>query len=146
MKIKIINGPNLNMLQYREVSHYPQMSLTEIKQLTETIVLNKQLELVWEQSNNEAEIVEFIQASISDKTEALIINPGAYSHTSIAITDALKLLIIPKIEVHLSHIHHREDYRRQLLTSQAVDTIMCGLGEITYAVAIEAICLLNRNK
>jgi 3-dehydroquinate dehydratase-2 len=130
----VINGPNLNLLGNRENNLYGNLSLKELEQYT-----NKRLEGVkteWKQSNIEGELVEFIQGAAQKNYKAVIINPGAYSHTSVAILDALRSLTIPVIEVHLSQIYQRESYRRSLLTAGAASVIMSGLGKDAYYLAI----------
>jgi 3-dehydroquinate dehydratase II len=139
-KIKIINGPNLNMLGNREPEVYGALTLDEIKKSTEKQILKKNIActLDWYQSNIEGEIVTEIQKTSLAKYDALIINPAAYSHTSIAILDALRLLKIPIIEVHLTNIHGREEIRQTMLTAKAASIIMGGLGKNTYLVAVLA--------
>jgi len=134
-KILIVNGPNLNMLGKREPNVYGTDSLEEIALWTES-KLGSQVELLWFQSNIEGEIVERIQKAFNEDWHALIINPGGYSHTSVAIHDALKILEIPIIEVHLSQIYKREEFRHTMLTAKAATAIMTGLGKQSYYVAI----------
>lgn len=137
-KILIINGPNLNMLGIREPEIYGDDSLDDVIQWTELKVKNKAL-LTWFQSNIEGEIVERIQKAFLEKFDALVINPGGYSHTSVAIHDALKTLKIPIVEVHLSQIYQREEFRHTLLTAKAASAIMSGLGKQSYYMAIHAL-------
>ena len=134
-KILIINGPNLNMLGLREPEIYGHESLDDIIQFTEK-KFNGQVQLEWYQSNIEGEIVTKIQETLQDKVDALVINPGGYAHTSVAIHDALKILKIPVIEVHLSQIYRREEFRHTLLTAKAATAIMSGLGKQSYYFAI----------
>lgn len=136
-KFLIINGPNLNMLGKREPHVYGTLSLDEIKQFTDTKLKGK-ADLEWFQSNLEGEIVTKIQMASSSNFDALIINPGGYAHTSVAIHDALKILKIPIIEVHLSQVYQREDFRHTLLTAKAATAIMSGLGKQTYYVAVSS--------
>lgn len=135
-KIAIINGPNLNMLGKRERDIYGNDSLQDIIDFTESKFKQTDLVLEWFQSNIEGEIVEKIQELSSGDYDALIINPAAYSHTSVAIYDALKLLKIPIVEVHLSNIHAREEFRQTMLTAKAASIIMGGLGKTVYYHAI----------
>ena len=134
-KFLIINGPNLNMLGQREPEVYGTESLLDLQKWT-----NENLKSVaqndWFQSNLEGEIVDRIQKAHSENYDALIINPGGYAHTSVAIHDALKILKIPVIEVHLSQIYQREEFRHTLLTAKAATAIMSGLGRKSYYVAI----------
>ncbi len=133
--IFIINGPNLNMLGDREAEHYGGNSLEEIINYTEEKLVEKNVKLEWWQSNSESKIIEKIHEIHSLNYDALIINPAAYSHTSIAILDALKILKIPVVEVHLSNTYARESYRHSMLTAQAASIIMGGLGKNAYYFA-----------
>lgn len=137
-KILIINGPNLNMLGKREPEVYGTDSLDDIAKWTEK-KLNGAADLEWYQSNVEGEIVSRIQAAHSQNYDALVINPGGYAHTSVAIHDALKILKIPVIEVHLSQVYKREEFRHTLLTAKAASAIMSGLGKQSYYVAIQSL-------
>ncbi len=136
-KILIINGPNLNMLGKREPEVYGTDSLADIAKWTDEKLKGK-AQLEWFQSNVEGEIVSRIQQAHSEKYDALIINPGGYAHTSVAIHDALKILKIPVIEVHLSQVYQREEFRHTLLTAKACSAIMSGLGKQSYYVAISS--------
>ena len=135
-KYLIINCPNLNMVGTREPEKYGSKTLEQIKTYTKNQLSSHDVELEWYQSNIEGEIVDRIQHFINEDFEALIINPGAYSHTSIAIFDALKILKRPIIEVHLTNIHSREEFRQTLLTGKAASKIMCGLGQDAYFLAV----------
>jgi len=145
MKILIINGPNLNMLGEREPNVYGTKTLSDIEKETAQKITQKNLQIEWYQSNIEGEIVSKIQAAFKDGTEALIINPGGYAHTSVALHDALKILKIPVIEVHLSQVYQREAFRHNLLTAKACTAIMSGLGTDTYYLAICAILNIKGN-
>jgi len=140
-KILIINGPNLNLLGNREKNFYGDTSLEKIKQLCESTCLSKNLICDFYQSNHEGELIEKIQ-SVSNGYEGIIINPAAYTHTSIALLDALRTTTKPKIEIHISNIYAREDYRKQSITSEAVNGVICGFGENSYFLAIEAMAKL----
>jgi 3-dehydroquinate dehydratase-2 len=137
-KIIIINGPNLNILGKREPKIYGSESLEEISRWTDEKVKTKAI-TVWFQSNIEGEIIERIQSIPKENFDALVINPGGYSHTSIAILDALKVLEIPIIEVHLSQVYKREEFRHTLLTAKAASAIMSGLGKKSYYLAIHSL-------
>lgn len=141
MKFKIINGPNLNLLGNRENSIYGDMSLSDLEIYTNK-QLNNKAQLDWWQSNSETEIIEEIHSLVNTDYDALIINPAAYSHTSIAILDALRVLKIPVIEVHLTNVYSRETFRHSLLTAQAASIIMSGLGKDSYYYA--ALSQLNK--
>lgn len=134
----IINGPNLNMLGVREPEIYGSLSLGEIQEFTEKQLINDAVEMEWFQSNIEGEIVTKIHEAIKKMYTALIINPGAYGHTSIAIYDALKMLKCPVIEVHLSNTQRREEFRQTKLTAKASTIIMEGLGKMTYFIAVKS--------
>ena len=137
-KILIINGPNLNLLGNREKTYYGDTTLEKIKIICEEHSKKNQLECFFYQSNHEGEIIEKIQL-VDKEFDGIIINPAAYTHTSIAILDALRTTSKPKIEVHISNIYAREDYRRKSITSEAVNGVICGFGENGYILAIDAI-------
>jgi 3-dehydroquinate dehydratase-2 len=141
MKTKIfliINGPNLNMLGTREPEIYGHESLEDIQKYTESQLDMSHLKIEWYQSNIEGELVEKIQkASIDKNLDVIIINPAAYSHTSVAILDALMLIKIPIIEVHITNTHRRESFRQRKLTAKASTIIMEGLGKSAYLMAIK---------
>ncbi len=137
-KFLILNGPNLNMLGKREPGIYGTLTLEEIIKYTEESLVNKNCECRWFQSNIEGEIVTKIQESLREDFTALVINPGAYSHTSVAILDALQMIKIPIIEVHLSNTHRREEFRQTKLTAKASTIIMEGLGKNAYLMAIQS--------
>jgi 3-dehydroquinate dehydratase-2 len=136
-KILIINGPNLNMLGTREPEIYGTDSLEDLKKLTESKLTGK-VTLDWYQSNIEGELISRVQKAHFENYDALIINPGGYAHTSVALYDALKILKIPIIEVHLSQLYKREDFRHTLLTAKAATAIMGGFGNQTYYIAINS--------
>ena len=136
-KILIINGPNLNMLGTREPEIYGTDSLDDLKKLTESKLTGK-VTLDWYQSNIEGELISRVQKAHFENYDALIINPGGYAHTSVALYDALKILKIPIIEVHLSQLYKREDFRHTLLTAKAATAIMGGFGNQTYYIAINS--------
>ena len=137
-KIIIINGPNLNLLGNREKNIYGEISMDEIEKQSRKKCEKLNLELFFCQSNNEGEIISFIQ-SAEEKYDGLIINPAAFTHTSVALLDALRALSKPKIEIHLSNIYNREEYRRKSITSEGVNGLICGFGCWSYILAIEAI-------
>jgi 3-dehydroquinate dehydratase-2 len=137
-RVLIINGPNLNMLGKREPEVYGTESLEDLQRWT-AAKLGAAAETTWYQSNIEGEIVDRIQAAHAESFDALVINPGAYAHTSVAIHDALKILKIPIIEVHLSQVYKREQFRHTLLTAKAATAIMSGLGKQSYYIAIRSL-------
>jgi len=133
MKIIVINGPNLNLLDKRPSEMYGNFSLSEIEKIVTGRFPNHQFEFF--HSNHEGELIEKIQSA--DSTfEGLIINPGGYSHTSVAIKDALELCAIPKVEVHLSNLAIREDFRNVMLTASSCNGYISGFREKGYLAAI----------
>ena len=135
-KILVINGPNLNLLGTREPEIYGDMTLDDIARYTEGKLANFDVQIEWFQSNIEGEIVSKIQEAGQAGLKALVINPAAYSHTSVAILDALKMLSIPVIEVHLSNTNLREEFRKNKLTAQASTSLLEGFGKDGYYLAI----------
>lgn len=138
MKILIINGPNLNLLGTREPAIYGSETLIDIEDYLKESISHTQTQLEFYQSNIEGELVNKIQ-SVNNNFDGLIINPAAYSHTSIAMHDALKTLNIPVIEVHLSNTHAREEFRQQLITAKAANAVIAGLGKEGYSFALNYI-------
>ena len=132
MKILVINGPNLNMISKRDEIKYSTFNIEQIIALLEKEF--PRIEFTSFQSNIEGEIVTKVQETELGY-DGLIINPGAYSHTSIAIMDALEICKIPKIEVHLSHLANREDYRQNLLTAKSTNGYISGFKENSYLAA-----------
>ena len=137
-KIIVINGPNLNLLGEREKEKYGNVSLKDIENKCVKFGSDNGLQIAFKQSNIEGEIVELIQSSRSNYS-GLIINGAGYTHTSVAILDALKVLTIPIIELHITNIYNREEFRHKSLISQAATGIICGFGVEGYIMAIEAI-------
>ncbi len=138
-KFLIINGPNLNMLSKRQPEVYGSDSLDEIIKYTEEKVRTENISLEWFQSNIEGEIITRIQEAYeSGHYFCVIINPAGYTHTSVAIYDALLLLKCPIIEVHLTNTNKREEFRQSKLTSKAASAIIEGLGKNSYLVAIKS--------
>lgn len=141
MKILVINGPNLNMLGVREPEIYGRDTLKDIQDYTSQMVtkFGVKIEFEWFQSNGEKEIAERIQSLIGSEIEGLIINPGALSHTSIVLLDALGILKIPIIEVHLSNTNRREEFRKTKITAQSSTGVIEGLGKKVYYLAALAL-------
>lgn len=136
--IMIINGPNLNLLGQREPHIYGTTTLLEIEAQCAAHARTHGLDTDFRQSNHEGELVDWIQHARSH-CAGIIINAGAYTHTSVAIHDALKALSIPIIEVHLSNPHAREAFRHQSFISPLARAVICGLGARGYVVAIDAL-------
>lgn len=137
MRILILNGPNLNLLGEREPAIYGRTTLRDIEETCRARAAAADATVDFRQSNAEGELIDWIHAA-RHEADALIINAGAYSHTSIAILDALLALSIPVIEVHLSNIFRREPFRHHSHVSLAATGLICGLGAHGYALAIDA--------
>ena len=137
MKLAIINGPNINMLGHREIEHYGQITYDELLEQINVNIPDIFDCVDYFHSNNEGELITFIQNITLEHYDALIINPGAYSHYSYAIYDALLIFAGYKIEVHLSDINNRDEFRKKLVTGQACHTIISGLGVNSYLKALK---------
>lgn len=135
MKIVVIQGPNLNMLGHRDPRIYGNVKLEQIHQNLETIAKQNKFEIDFFQSNFEGEIVDKIQECIGE-ADGILINPAAYSHTSIAIADAISLVGIPVVEVHLSNIFARDEFRKTSLTAAVSAGVICGLGAFGYHMGL----------
>ncbi len=138
MKIAVIQGPNLNMLGVREQHIYGPMTLDEIHTQLENAASQNNIELEFFQSNLEGELVDKIQECLGT-IDGILINPAAYSHTSIAITDALKAVSLPVVEVHISNIYHREEFRQKSITASASTGVVTGFGAFGYHMGLMAI-------
>jgi len=136
MKILIIHGPNLNLLGTRESDIYGTKTIDEINDSLKELAAELDTEIVIEQSNHEGEIVDLIQAASS--YSALLINPAAYTHTSIAIRDAIAAVEIPAVEVHLSNIHKREEFRQKSLIAPVATGQISGFGPEGYLLGLRA--------
>lgn len=137
-KILVVHGPNLNLLGDRETQHYGKDTLAAIDQRLGEAARHAGFEAVSFQSNAEAELIGRIQAAKSDQTAFIIINPAAFTHTSVALRDALAAVRIPFIEVHLSNIHAREPFRKHSYFSDLAAGVIAGLGPMVYDLAMEA--------
>ena len=136
-KIIILNGPNLNLLGEREKEKYGNVSLEDIENDCDEFAKKNNIELMMSQSNIEGELVEKIQKA-RENQHGLIINAGGYTHTSVAIHDALKILKIPIIELHITNIYNREEFRHKSLISKIAKSILCGFGTDGYVMALQA--------
>ncbi|MFN3623686.1 MAG: type II 3-dehydroquinate dehydratase [Hyphomicrobium sp.] len=136
--IYVLNGPNLNMLGLREPAIYGSDTLDDVRKKAEARAKALSLTIDFRQSNVEGELVSWIQEA-RDKAAAIILNAGAYSHTSIAILDAIQAAELPVIEVHLSNIFRRETYRQHSYVSLGAKGVICGLGAKGYELALEAL-------
>lgn len=137
-KILILNGPNINLLHKRDKEIYGENSLAKIMSDCKELAKELDLEVVFKQSNIEGEIVSFIQEALDD-FDAIIINAAAYTHTSIAIRDALEMFSKPKIELHISNVFKREEFRQKSMLSDVVTAVISGLGVDGYTLSILAI-------
>ena len=138
LNILFLNGPNLNLLGRREQSQYGSITYEELKKKCETHASSIGLEIKFDQSNIEGEIVTIIQKS-KGLFEGIIINAAGYTHTSVAILDALLAVKLPTIEVHITNIYNREDFRKKSLISKAAKGIICGFGIKGYIMALDSI-------
>ena len=136
-KIIILNGPNLNLLGERERSQYGSFTLEDIEKTCKDYAKINKIEISLFQSNIEGELIDQIQKARNNQ-DGLIINAGGYTHTSVAIHDALKILKIPIIELHISNIYNREDFRQKSLISKVANGIICGFGAEGYIMALES--------
>lgn len=136
-KILLIHGPNLNLLGKREVDVYGKVTIEDINKDLKRIAKTKKVALTIVQSNHEGEIVDLIGSS-KGKYGAIVINPAAYTHTSVAIRDAVSAVKVPTIEVHLSNIYAREEFRHKSLISPVAKGQICGFGKLSYVLGLEA--------
>ncbi len=143
-RIIIINGPNINLLGEREQSQYGKLTFSELKKECLAIAQKKNIEIEFYQSNVEGEIVTKIQDS-RNHFDGIIINAAGFTHSSVSIRDALEIIKKPKIELHISNIYKREEFRQKSLISNVVDGIICGLGTNGYILAINAMQGLIKN-
>ncbi|WP_024851790.1 type II 3-dehydroquinate dehydratase [Hydrogenovibrio kuenenii] len=134
--ILVLNGPNLNMLGKREPEHYGRQTLSDIVEELETLADDYEVRLYHFQSNAEHELVERVQEAQDDQIDFILINPAAFTHTSVALRDALATVKIPFIEIHLSNIYKREDFRHHSFFSDLAEGVIAGLGPIGYQLAL----------
>lgn len=142
MKILVVNGPNINMLGIREKNYYGEIFYADLVNSLKKFAEKNNIELDFYQSNHEGCIVDKIQEAYYKKIDGIVINPAAYTHTSIAILDALKAVSIPTVEVHISDINNREEFRKKSFVSRACEKVIIGKGVAGYEEAI--IFLKNR--
>jgi 3-dehydroquinate dehydratase II len=142
----VLNGPNLNMLGHREPAIYGADTLETIERRCKARAATHGLDIVFRQSNIEGELVGLVQEA-RDKASGIALNAGAYTHTSVALHDALKATGLPAVEVHLSNIHKREEFRHKSYVAPAVNGIICGFGANSYELAIDALAhILQSNQ
>jgi 3-dehydroquinate dehydratase-2 len=136
--ISVLNGPNLNLLGIREPGLYGNKTLADIQKALESQALTLNHQLSFYQSNAEYQLIESIHQAYRDGVDFIIINPAAFTHTSVALRDALLATKIPFIEVHLSNVHAREAFRKHSYFSDIAQGVICGLGAIGYELALQA--------
>ena len=138
MKIMIINGPNLNMLGIREKNIYGTFTYEDLCKYIETYpnYKEKDIDFTFLQTNHEGEIVDYLHKAYTEKYDGIVLNAGGYTHTSVAIHDAIKAVSIPTVEVHISNIHAREEFRKVCMTSSACIGQITGLGKLGYVLAV----------
>ena len=136
-KLLLLNGPNLNLLGSREPEVYGATTLTEIEQAAIAQAQAAGAELACLQSNHEGDLIDRIQAAKAEGVEAIVINPGGLTHTSVALRDALSGVAIPFVEVHISNIYKRESFRHHSYLSELAAGVVCGLGPDGYRISIE---------
>ena len=139
MKILILNGPNINMLGIREPDIYGKTTYADLVEIVARHCGEKRIESEFFQSNHEGAIVDKIQQAYGN-TDGIVINPAAYTHTSVAIRDALAAAALPAVEVHLSNVMSRESFRHESLTAPKCIGVIAGFGQLSYELAVRAIC------
>ena len=137
MKVLVVHGPNLNLLGKREPQVYGSTTLSDINAQLQAVAAAKGAQLESFQSNHEGALIDRIQAAALDGTKFIIINPAAYTHTSVAIRDALAAVALPFIEVHLSNVHKREAFRQHSYFSDLATAVICGMGANGYQYALQ---------
>jgi 3-dehydroquinate dehydratase II len=144
--VYVINGPNLNLLGTREPEKYGRATLADVEALCREAARRHGLAVEFRQSNREGEIVDWIQEAGRSKAVGIVLNAAAYSHTSIAILDAIAAAPVPTVEVHITNIHAREEFRRNSYVSRVAKAVLCGFGIDGYALAIEGLAAMTRAK
>ena len=145
MKILFLNGPNLNLLGTREPEVYGGLTLADIEAKVRARAAQLKVAVDFRQSNQEGELVGWIQEA-KGKFEAIVINAAAYTHTSVALRDAISAVGLPTIEIHLSNVHAREEFRQKSLIAPVCRGQICGFGEKSYILGLEAAVHVNENK
>lgn len=145
MKILFLNGPNLNLLGTREPTVYGHLTLADIEAGVRTHAAKLKVEVDFRQSNIEGELVNWIQAA-KDGFDAIVINAAAYTHTSVALRDAISAVGVPTIEIHLSNVHAREEFRHQSMIAPVCMGLIAGFGEKSYVLGLEAAVYVKASK
>ena len=138
-KILVIHGPNLNMLGKREKKIYGKINLEKINLDLKLLAKELNVDIEFKQSNIEGELVNFIHGTVKNKISGILINPAAYTHTSVALRDALLAVTIPTVEVHISNIYQREEFRHKSLTAPACIGQVTGFGKMSYLLGLMAL-------
>ena len=138
-KILVIHGPNLNMLGKREPEVYGTMTLEDLNAAILDRAKTLEMEVEIRQTNYEGQIIDWLQRAEAEGFEGVVINPGGLTHYSIALRDAIASISIPVVEVHLTNIHAREEYRRRTVTGEACLGVISGFGHLSYLLALEAL-------
>jgi 3-dehydroquinate dehydratase-2 len=138
MKLLLLNGPNLNLLGTREPAVYGSTTLADVEAMARAEAQALGAELSAFQSNHEGALIDRIHAARAEKVDFIVINPGAFTHTSVAIRDALSGVAIPFFELHISNVHKREPFRHHSYLSDIADGVIVGLGVMGYRVAVRA--------
>jgi 3-dehydroquinate dehydratase-2 len=144
--IYVLNGPNLNMLGTREPHIYGHATLADVEQLCREHAKALGFEAEFRQSNHEGDLVDWLQEARAKKAVGIVINPGAFTHTSVAVLDAVIATDLPVVEVHISNIHAREEFRRHSLISRVAKGVICGFGVEGYRLAISGLVSLANAK
>jgi 3-dehydroquinate dehydratase II len=144
--IYVLNGPNLNLLGMREPQIYGRATLKDVEKLCRRTAAAHAMAVEFRQSNHEGEIVEWIHEAGAKKAVGIVLNPAGFTHTSVAIHDAIKAVRVPVIETHISNIHAREPWRRHSYVSFAAKAVICGFGIHGYALAIEGIAAMSSKR
>ena len=144
MKVLFLNGPNLNLLGTREPEIYGRLTLADIEKQVRTRAAELKVEIEFRQSNLEGDLVSWIQEA-KGKFQAIVINAAAYTHTSVAIHDAISAVGVPTIEIHLSNVHAREEFRHKSLIASVCKGQICGFGVKSYILGLEASVYVNES-
>jgi 3-dehydroquinate dehydratase-2 len=144
--VYVINGPNLNLLGKREPEKYGRATLADVEKLCRETAKKHGMNVEFRQSNKEGDIVDFIQEAGKRKAAGIVINPAGYTTTSVAILDAILGVSLPTIEIHITNIHARENFRQNSLVSKAARAVICGFGIQGYALAIAGLASLIKSK
>ena len=146
MKIRFINGPNLNLLGNREVGIYGEKSLKDIQDLVTNAAAGKNVTIEFLQSNHEGQLIDWIQTAPAESVDAIVLNAAAYTHTSIAIRDAIAAIKIPVIEIHISNVYKREEFRHKSLIAPVCVGVISGFGYFSYLLGLEAAVNIVKTK